>query len=158
MKEWSWTFTLCSVAQLCPTLCDPMDCSTPGFPVHHQLMELAQTHVQWVGDAIQPSHPLSTPPPIFNHSQHQCLFQWVSQFFPSGGQSIGTSASASVLPMNIQDCFPLGFQGNLKSLLQYYSSKASVLRCSAFFMVQLSHPYMTTGNTIALTDGLLSAK
>ena len=68
-----------SVAQSCPTLCDPMDCSRPGFPVHHQLLELAQTHVHWVGDAIQPSHPLSSPfPPAFNLSQHQGLFQWVS--------------------------------------------------------------------------------
>ena len=68
-----------SVAQLCPTLCDPMDCSTPGFLVHHQLPELAQTHVHWVSDAIQPSHPLSSPsPPAFNIAQHQGLFQWVS--------------------------------------------------------------------------------
>ena len=68
-----------SVAQSCPALCDPMDCSTPGFPVHHQLLELAQTHVHWVGDAIQPYHPLSSPsPPAFNLSQHQGLFQWVS--------------------------------------------------------------------------------
>ena len=68
-----------SVAQLCPTLCDPMDCSTPGLPVHHQLPEFTQTHVHWVGDAIQPSHPLSSPSPAaFNRSQHQGLFQWVS--------------------------------------------------------------------------------
>jgi len=67
-----------SVTQLCLTLCDPMDCSLPGFPVHHQLLELAQTHVHWIGDIIQPSHPLSTPSPAFNLSQHQGLFQWVS--------------------------------------------------------------------------------
>ena len=68
-----------SVPQLCPVLCDPMDCSTPGFPVHHQLPELAQTHAHRVGDTIQPSHPLSSPfPPAFNLSQHQSLFQWVS--------------------------------------------------------------------------------
>ena len=67
-----------SVTQLCPTLCDPMDCSTPGLPVHHQLLEFTQTHVRWVSDAIQPSHPLSSPsPPTFNLSQHQGLFQWV---------------------------------------------------------------------------------
>ena len=67
------------VAQLCPTLCDPMDCSMPVFPVHHQLPELAQTHVQRVGDAIQPSHPMSSPSwSAFNLSQHQGLFQWVS--------------------------------------------------------------------------------
>ena len=80
----------------------PMDCSTPDFPVHHQLLELTQTHVHRVGNAIQPSHPLSAPSlPSFNLSQHQCPFQ-MSQFFTSGGQ-IGVSASASVLPMNIQD-------------------------------------------------------
>ena len=68
-----------SVAQSCPTICDPMDCSTPGFPVHHQLPECTQTQVHWVGDAIQPSHPLSSPSPhAFNLSQHQGLFQWVS--------------------------------------------------------------------------------
>ena len=68
-----------SVAQSCPTLCGPMECSIPGLPVHHQLLEITQTHVHWVGDAIQPSHPLSSPsPPAFNLSQHQGLFQWVS--------------------------------------------------------------------------------
>ena len=95
-----------SVAQLCSTLCDPMGCSTPGLPVHHQLLEFTQTHVHWIGDAIQPSRPLSIPSPSVNLSQHQGFFQ-MSQVFPSGGQSIGVSASASVLPMNIQDWFPL---------------------------------------------------
>ena len=95
------------VTQSCPTLCNPMDCSTPGFPVHHQLPELAETHVHRIGDAIQPSHPLSPPSPAFSLSQQQCLFQ----FFASGGQNIGASASASVLPMNIQDWFPLGLTG-----------------------------------------------
>ena len=85
-----------SVAQLCPTLCDPMDCSIPGLPVHYQLLEFTHTHVHWVGDAIQPPHPLSSPSPAtFNLSQHQGLFQWVSS--SSGGQGIGVSASASVL-------------------------------------------------------------
>ena len=99
-----------SVAQLCPTLCDPMDCSTPGFPVHHQLPVLAQTNVHQVGDAIQPSHPFI---PFFS-----CLQSFpasgsfpMSQFFAWGGQSIGASTSASVLPMNIQDWFPLGLAG-----------------------------------------------
>ena len=104
------TFQFSLVAQSCPTLCDPMDCSMPGLLVHHQLPEFTQIHVHWVGDAIQPSHPLSSSyPPAFNLFQHQGLFQWVfsrsfpvSQFFTSGGQSIGVSASASVLPMNIQ--------------------------------------------------------
>ena len=94
------------VTQSCLTLCDPMDCSTPGFPIHHQLLELAQTHVHWVSDAIQPSHPLSSSsPPAFNLSQHQ------GQIFVSGGQSIGVSVLVSVLSMNIQDWFPLGLTG-----------------------------------------------
>ena len=99
------------MAQSCLTLCDPMDCSTPGFPVLHHLLECAQTHVHWVGDAIPPSHPLSSPsPPAFSLSQHQGLFP-VSQFFASGGQGIGASASASVLPMNTQGWFSLGWTG-----------------------------------------------
>ena len=73
------SFQFSSEAQSCMTLCDPMNCSTPGLPVHHQLLEFTQTHVHWVGDAIQPSHPLSSPsPPAFNPSQHQGLFKWVS--------------------------------------------------------------------------------
>ena len=76
-----------SVAQSCPILCDPMDCGTPGFSVHHQLLEVAQTHVHWVSDAIRPSHPLSSPSPALNLSQHQGFFP-VSQFFASGGQTI----------------------------------------------------------------------
>ena len=100
-----------SVAQWCPTLCDPMDCSMPGFSIHHQLPEFTQPHVHWVSDAIHPSHPLSPPsPPAINLSQHQALFQR----FRSSHQvakSIGVSASASVLPMNIQDWFPLGWTG-----------------------------------------------
>ena len=85
-----------------------MDCSMPGLPVYHQLLELTQTHVCRVSDTIQPSHPLSSPsPPALNLSQHQGLFKWVS--FASGGQSIAVSASTSVLPMNIQDWFPLGW-------------------------------------------------
>ena len=99
-----------SVAQSCPTLCNPMDCSMPGLPVHHQLLEFIQTHVHWVGDAIQPSHPQSSPsPPAFNLSHFQS-FQ-MRQLFASGGQSIGVSASTSVLPMNIQHWFPLGWTG-----------------------------------------------
>ena len=89
-----------------------------GFPVHHQLPELAQTHVHGVGDAIQPSHPLlSCSPPAFNLSQHQNRFQWVS----SVHQSIGVSASASVLPMNIQDWFPLGLTGLISLLFKELS-------------------------------------
>ena len=97
-----------SVAQSYLTLCNPMDCSTKILPVHHQLPELTQTHVHQVSDAIQPSHPLSSPSPsAFNFSQHQDLFPWVS-FFALGGQSIGVSPSASSLAMNIQDWFSPG--------------------------------------------------
>ena len=110
---WCWHFwsqSVQSVTQSCQTLCNPMECSTPGFLVHHQLPKLVQTHVHWVRNAIQPCDPLSSPsPPTFNLSQHQGLL--MSQFFPSGGQSIGVSVSASVLPMNIQDWFPIGLTG-----------------------------------------------
>ena len=100
-----------SVAQSCLTLCDPMDCNMPGFPVLHQLPEFTQTHVHWVGDAVQLSHPLLSASPLaFNPSQHQSLFQWVSSSH-QGGQSIRPSASASVLPMNIQGWFPLELTG-----------------------------------------------
>ena len=128
-----------SVAQSCPTLCDPMDCSTPVFPVHHQLLELTQTYVHWVSDAIQPSHPLSpSSSPAFNFSQHQSLFQ--SQFFASGGQSIGVSASTSVLPMNIQGWFPLGWTGWIslqsKGLSRVFSN--TTVQKHQFFGTQLS--------------------
>ena len=105
----------CSVTKSCLTLCDPMDCSTPGFLVLHYLLEFAQTHVHWVNDAIQTSHLLLPPsPPALNLSQHQGLFQWANSV--SGGQSIGLSASASVLPVNIQGWFPSELTG-LISLL-----------------------------------------
>ena len=97
-----------SVTQSCLTLCDPMDCSLSGFPVHHQLPEFTQTHVYWVSDAIQPSLSLSSPsPPAFNLSQHQGLFKWVI----SSHQMAWVSATASVPPMNIQDWLPLGYTG-----------------------------------------------
>ena len=147
-----------SVAQSCPTLCDPMDYSVPGFPVHHQLLELAQTHVHRLCDAIQPSHPLqSASPPAFNHSQHQGLFQWVSSLhqvakYWSLSFSISSSNEYSGLTSFRMDWLDLlAVQGTLKSLLQHNSSKASILRRSAFFTVQLSHPYITTGKTIGLT-------
>ena len=136
-----------------------MDCSMPGFPVLHHLPEFAQANVHWVGDAIQPSHPC--------HPLLLCLQSFsasgsflMSQLFASGGQSIGVSASISVSPTNEHQGLIsfrmdwldlLAGQGTLKSLLQYHSSKASILHHSVFFIVQLSHPYMTTGKTIALT-------
>ena len=100
-----------SVAQSGPTLCDHMDYSTSGFSDHHQLLELTQTHVHWVSDAIQPSHPLSSPSPSHLQSFPVSGSFPVSQLVASGGQSIGVSASASVLPMNIQDWCPLGLTG-----------------------------------------------
>ena len=145
------------VARLCLTLCDPMVCSTPGSSVLHYLLELAQTHVHWVGDVIQPSHPLLS---CFSF----CLQSFpgsgsfpISQLFPSGGQSIGSSASVSEYPWLTSfriDWFDLlVVQGTLKSLLQHHSSKVSVLQDSAFIMVQLSHLYMTTG--VSLTTVLI---
>ena len=101
-------FQFSSVTQSCPTLCDPMNCSTPGLPVHHQLPEFTETHVHQVSDAIQPSHPLSSPSsPAPSPSQHQSFP--MSQLFTSGGQRTGVSALASVLPMNTQDWSPLGW-------------------------------------------------
>ena len=148
-----------SVTQSCPTLCHPMDYSTLGLPVHHQLLEFTQTHVHWVTDAIQPSHPLLSPsPPTFNLSQHQGLFQWVSFFrirwpkYWSFSFNISPSNEYSeLISFKIDWLDLLAVQGTLKNLLQHYSSKTSILQRSAFFTVQLSHPYMTTGKTIALT-------
>ena len=120
-------------------LCDPMDCSTPGFPVHHQLPEPAQTHVHQISDAIQPSHPRSSlSPPDFKLSQHQGLFNCL--FFASGGQSIGVSASTSVLPMNIWDWFPLGWTGWIslqsKGLSRVFSN--TTVQKYQFFSTQLT--------------------
>ena len=150
-------FQFSSVTQPRPTLCDPMDHSTPGPPVHHQLPEFIQTHVHWLGDAIPPFHPLSSPsPPVFNLSQHHGLFKWVSSShqvakvfeFQLQHQSFQWTLRTDLFKMDWLDL--LAVQGTLKSLLQHHSSKASILWCSAFFMVQLSHPYMTTGKIIAL--------
>ena len=154
---------LSSVTQSCPTLCNPMDCSMLGFPVHHQLLELTQTHVHHVGDAIQPSHPLSSPsPPSFNLSQHQGFFKWVGSSRPkywSFSFSISLSNEYSALISFRMDWLDLlAVQRTLKSLLQHHSSKASILQHSALFIVQLSHPHMTTGKTIALTRWTFAGK
>ena len=134
-----------------------MDCSTPGFPVHHQLWELTQTHVHWVGYAIQPSHPLSSllfPPSVFTSirvfSNESVLhIKWPKYW--SFTFSISPSSEYSGLISFKIDWFDLlAVQGILKSLLQHHSSRASVLQHSAFFMVHLSHSYMTTGKTITL--------
>ena len=129
-----------SVTQSCPTLCDPMDCSTLGFPVHNQLPELAQTHVHQVSDAIQPSHPLSTPsPPAFNLSQHQGLFQksvlrirWPKYWSFSLGISCSNEYSGLV-SFRMDGLDLLAVQGTLRSLLQHHGAKASILRRSALW-------------------------
>ena len=152
--KWVKNETKSSVTQSCPTLW-PMECSTPGFPVHHQLPELAQTHIHRVGDAIQLSHPLLSPsPPAFNLSQHQGCFQWVSS-----AHQVAKILEFQFLHHSFQWIFRTDFiridwldlhaiQGTLKSLLQHHSS---ILQHSAFLMVQLSYPYMTARKTIALT-------
>ena len=129
-----------SVAMLCPTLCDPMNPSTPGLPVHHQLPEFTQTHVHRVGDAIQPSHPLLSPcPPAPNPSQHQGLFQWVNSLHEVV-KELGVSASASVLPMNTQDWSPLGWTGWISSKSKRLSRVFSntTVQKHPFFGAQLS--------------------
>ena len=147
-----------SVAQSCLTLCDPMNGSTPGLPVHHQLPESTQTHVHCVGDAVHPSHPVSSPsPPALNLFQHQGLFKWVSS-----SHQVAKVLELQLQHKSFQWIFRTDFleenqfdlhaaQGTLKSLLQHHIPKASILRHSALFIVQLSHSYMTTGKTIAFT-------
>ena len=141
-----------SVTQSCPTLCDTMDCSTPGLPVHHQLPELTQTHIHRVGDGsnylilccpflFPPSIFLSTR--VFSNMSVLCI-RWPKYW--SFSFSISPSNEYSGLISFRIDWLDLfAVQGTLKSLLQHHSSKASILQCSAFFMVWLSHPYMTTG-------------
>ena len=154
-----------SVTQLYLTLCENTDCTMSGLPVHYQLLELTQTHVHWVSDAIQPSHPLLSPSPpalifpsmrVFSNEPVLCIkwpkyLLWWCKYF--------ASASASVLPMNIQDWFPLGMTGLIslqsKGLSSIFSSmtvqKLQFFILQPSFKVQHSHPYMTTGKTIALT-------
>ena len=140
LLPWIWPVQFSSVAQLCSTLCDPMDYSMPGFPVQHHLPELAQTHVHWVGDDIEPSHP-----PAFSLSQHQPLGSFPMSRWPrywSFSFSISPSNEYSVLiSFRIDWLDRLTVQGTFKSL-QHHSSKASILQRSAFFTDQLSHPYM----------------
>ena len=151
-KGKGYMYQFSSGAQSCRIPCDLMIHSTLGLPVHHQLLEFTQTDVHWVGDAIQPSHPLSSPsPPAHNPSQHQGLLQWansshevakVLEFQPQH-QSFQRTPRLVYFRNDWLDL--LAVQGTLKSLLQHHSSKASILCCSAFFTVQLSHPHMTTG-------------
>ena len=147
-----------SVAQSCLTLCDPMNCSTPGLPVHHQLLEFTQSHVYQVSDAIQPSHPLSSPfllppipPSIRVFSNESALRMRWPKYWSFSFSIIPSKEIPGLISFRMDWLHLLAVQGTLKSLLQHRSSKASILRRSAFFTVQLSHPYMTTGKTTALT-------
>ena len=136
-----------------------MDCSMPGLPVHHRLPEFTQTHVHWLGDATQPSHPLSSPStPTFNLSQHQGLFKWVSSLHHVAKVQLqhqfqySTSEYSGLISFTMDWLHLLAVQGTLKSLLQHHISKASILWHSAFLIVQFSHPY------IALTRWIFVAK
>ena len=135
----------------------PREPQHASAPIHHQLQESTQTHVHQVGDAIQPSHPLSSSsPPAFNLSQHHGLLKWgssshqVAQVLSFSFNNSPSNEHPGLISFRMDWLDLLGVQGTLKSLLQHHSSKASIVQCSVFFIVQLSHPYMTTGKTIAL--------
>ena len=154
-----------SVAQSCLTLCDPLNRSMPGLPVHHQLLEFTQTHVHQVGDAIQPSHPLSSPfPPSLDLSSITVFSNESSLHircpkYRSFSFNISPSNEHSGLISFRMDWLDLlAVQGTLKSLLEHHSSKAEVLWHKSFFIVQLSNPYMTIGKTTALARWTLLAK
>ena len=146
-----------SVTQLCLALCDSIDCSTPGFPVHHQLLELTQTHVDQVGDAIQPSIlccPLLPPSifpsiRVFSNESVLCI-RW-PKYWSFSFRISPSNEYSGLISFRMDWLDLLVVQGTLKSLLQHHNSKAPIPQHSAFFIVQLSHPYMTTGKTIALT-------
>ena len=145
-------------AQSCSTLCNPMYRSTPGHPVHHQLLEFTQTHVHQLSDAIQPSHPLLSllllppiPPSIRVLSNASTLCMRWPKYWSFSFSIIPSKEIPGLISFRTDWLDLLAVQGTLKSLLQHHSSKASILRCSAFFTVQLSHPYTITGKTIALT-------
>ena len=146
-----------SVAQSCPTVCDPMNHSMPGLPIHYQLPEFTQTHVHWVSDAIQPSHPLSSPSPppippsIRVFSNESTLRRRWPKYWSFSFSIITSNEHPGLISFRMDRMDLLAVQGTLKSLLQHHISKASILWHSAFLTVQLSHPYMTTGKTIALT-------
>ena len=149
---------MCSCCLTTHSLWDHMDCSTPGFPVLHHLQKFAQTHVHWVGDAVPPSHPLSSHlllPSIFPSIRvfsNESVLPIRRPKYRSFGFSISPSNEYSGLISFRIDCFELlAIQGTLKSLRQHHSSKASILWYSTFIIIQLSHPYMIIGKTIALT-------
>ena len=138
------------MAQSCPTLCDPMDRSTPGLPVHHQLLEFTQTHAHRVSDAIQPSHPLSSPsPPAPNPSQHQGLFQWVNlhmrwpKYWSFNFSNSPINEHPGLISFRMDWLDLLAVQGTLKSLLQHHSSSVSSLALSFLYSPTLTsiHDY-----------------
>ena len=152
------TVQFSSVAQSCPTLCDPMNCSTPGLPVHHQLLEFTRTHVHQVGDAID--HlilccPVLLLPSIFHSigvfSNGSALHIRWPKYWSFSFKIRPSNEHPGLISFRMDWLDLLAVQGTLKNLLQHRNSKTSILQCSAFFAVQLSHPYMTTEKTIALT-------
>ena len=158
-----------SVTQSCLTLWNSVNWSTPGLPVHHQLPEFTQTHVHWVGDAIQPSHPLSSPlllpsifPSIRIFSNESALHIKWPKYWSFSFSISPSNEHPGLISFRMDWLDLLAVQGTLKSLLQHHSSKASILWHSVFFIVQLSYPYMATGKTISLTRwnfvGSFSAK
>ena len=151
LSYWRNEVQFSSVTQSCPTFCDSMDCSTQGFPVHHQLLEFTQTHVHWVSDAIQPSHPLLSPPPPASISSSMRVFSNVSVLHIRWSKYWSFSFSVSpsneysgLISFRIDWLDLLAEQGILESYLspQFKSINSSAL---SFLMVQLSHPHMTTG-------------
>ena len=164
-KQTGLSVQFSSVAQSCPTPCDPINLSTPGLPVHHQLPEFTQIHIHRVRDAIQPFHPLSSPsPPAPNPSQLRVFsnesilpIRW-PKYWSFSFSIIPSKEHPRLISFRMDWLDLLAVRETLKSLLQHHSSKASILWHLAFFIDQLSHPYMTTGKTIALTRRTLVGK
>ena len=159
------SFCCCSVTKSCPTLCEPMNCSTPDFPVLHYPLKFAQVHVHWVSDTIQPSHPLLPPSPlpsifpsmrVFSNELDLCI-RWL-KYWSFSFRISPFNEYSGLISFRIDGFNLLAVQGTLKSLLQHCSLKASILQCSAFFMVQFLDPYITTGKTIALTIQIFVSK
>ena len=156
--RWCYTISHCSVTQSCLTACYPTDCSMPSFPVPHHLLELAQTHVLWVDDAIQPSHPLpplhvlSVLPRTRTFPSESVLHSRWPKYWRFNFSISPSKEYSGLISFRINWFYLLADWETLKSFLQYHNEKASILQRSAFFMVQLSHLYMATGKTTALTD------
>ena len=149
LKEACTLVQFSSVTQSCPALCNPMNCSTPGLPVHHQLPESTQTHAHWVGDAIQPSHPLSSPSPLPSilpsirvFSNESALHTRWPEYWSFSFNISPSNEHPGLISFKMDWLDLLAVQGTLKNLLQHHSSKASILRHSSLFIVQLLHPYI----------------